>query len=87
MERRQSAYTLGQINPEKGNSLDLHLYKEGEGWKHINKKASDLASFKQLHTAMKDLAKQSKKAGWKYRINLWHEGTLKTATICKEWSF
>jgi hypothetical protein len=83
---RQSAYTLGQKDESKGNSLDLHLYNEKEGWKHINKKASDSAEFKQLHKAMQDLSKKAKKAGWKFRINLWYQGELRTALICKEWS-
>ena len=86
MNYKEPAYKLGQQDEAKGNSLDLHLYKEGEGWKHINKKASDIASYKQLHDAMHKLSKSAKKAGWKFRINLWFKSELRSALICKEWS-
>lgn len=81
-----TSYGMGAKNAEKGNSLDLHLYKEGEGWKYITKKASDSAEFKQLADAMRDLAKKARKQGYKCRINMWFNGELRLAHICKEWT-
>lgn len=85
-QERATAYGMGVLNEEKGNQLDLHLYKDGEGWKYITKKASDKAEYKQLADAMRKLAKQAKKEGYKCRINMWHNSKLVLAHVCKEWS-
>lgn len=85
-QERATAYGMGVENKEKSNQLDLHLYKDGEGWTYITKKASDQAEYKQLADAMRQLAKKAKKDGYKCRINMWYKSKLVLAHVCKEWS-